>query len=74
MTVHVVSDAEILQEAANILLENMNPSKAVRFWAIWQKGEGNYLQWRDDAFKMETVDSLFEQIKAFQEIETNENV
>ena len=67
MTVNVVSDAEIIQEANTILLEKMSPAKVARFWAIWQKGEGDYLKWRDETFDSETVDSLFEKIKAFQE-------
>lgn len=66
MSLNVVSDAEIIQEVNNILLQNMSPSKVARFWAIWQKGEGDYLKWRDETFDGESVDSLFAQIKLFE--------
>ena len=67
MTIDVVSEAEIMQEASKLLLQKMSPAKVARFWANWQVGQGDYLQWRDEAFADETVDSLYEQVKAFQE-------
>ena len=47
----------------------MSPAKATRFWASWQIGEGDYLVIREQLFQKETVDSLYEQIKKFEEKE-----
>lgn len=70
MSVHVLSERQINLEAVQVLIQHMSPSKATRFWASWQVGEGDYLMIREQLFQNETVDSLYEQIKKFQE---NEN-
>lgn len=67
MTVHVLSEREITLEAAQVLIQHMSPSKAARFWASWQVGEGDYLAIREQLFQKETVSSLYDQIKKFQE-------
>jgi len=66
MTVHVLSERQIILEAAQVLMQHMTPSKATRFWASWQVGEGDYLALREQLFKEQTVASLYEQIKKFQ--------
>ena len=66
MAIQVASEAEVIREASQVLLRHLSPAKAARFWAIWQGRHGDYLQWRDDEFAGETVDSLYEQIVAFQ--------
>lgn len=67
MNVHVFSERQINLEAVQVLMQHMSPSKATRFWASWQIGEGDYLIIREQLFQNETVDSLYEQIKKFQE-------
>ena len=67
MSVQVVSEAKVIREATQVLLQHLPPSKVVRFWASWQRGEGNYLAWRDKTFEHETVDSLYEQIITFRQ-------
>jgi len=67
MTVHVLSERQIILEAAQVLIHHMTPSKATRFWASWQVGEGDYLAVREQLFQKETVASLYKQIKKFQE-------
>ncbi len=67
MTVHVLSERQIVLEAAQVLIQHMSPSKATRFWASWQVGEGDYLAIRDELFQKETVSSLYKKIKTFQE-------
>jgi hypothetical protein len=42
----------------------MEMSKLLRFWAACQLGEGDYLSFRDREFAGETVDSLYDKIKA----------
>ena len=66
MTIRVVPDAEVIEEARKILLRHMTPSKAARFWASWHQGNDNFLAWRDEMFQQETVDSLYEKIVEFE--------
>ncbi len=65
-TIHVPSERQIIQEAAQVLMQHLNPAKATRFWAYWQVGEGDYLEIRKQLFEKETVASLYEQVEAFQ--------
>ena len=67
MTIHVLSERQINLEAAQVLIQHMSPSKATRFWASWQIGEGDYLAIREQLFHKETVSSLYKQIRKFQE-------
>ena len=66
MTVRVISERQIIQEAARVLMEHMSPAKATRFWVSWQVGEGNYQAIREQLFAKETVESLYNQIEKFQ--------
>ena len=66
MTVHVLSERQIALEAAQVLIQHMSQSKAARFWASWQVGEGEYLAIREQLFQKETVSSLYKQIEEFQ--------
>ena len=65
-TIHVPSERQIIQEAAQVLMQHMSPAKATRFWASWQVGEGDYLEIRKQLFGKETVASLYKQVEAFQ--------
>ncbi len=67
MTVKVISEQEVLQEAAEVLLQHMAPAKVARFWAVWQVGRGDYLAIREQLFAGETVTTLFEKVQAYQE-------
>ncbi|HXW01349.1 MAG TPA: hypothetical protein VEC93_23265 [Anaerolineae bacterium] len=67
MTVRIATEAEVRQEVAQLLLQYLTPAKLARFWASWQIGQGDYLDWRDEAFAQETVASLYEKILSFQE-------
>ncbi|RLT39155.1 MAG: hypothetical protein DWI57_10735 [Chloroflexi bacterium] len=66
MSVLVVPDMQIMQEANRLLMERFSPAKLVRLWAIWQSGGGDYLAWREEAFADATVDQLYEEIAAYQ--------
>jgi len=66
MTVKVMREQEVLQEAAEVLLEHLSPAKVARFWATWQVGGGNYLAIREQLFAEETVTTLFEKVQAYQ--------
>jgi hypothetical protein len=66
MTIHVASERQVIQEAAQVLMAHMSPAKATCFWASWQVGEGDYLVIREQLFAKETVKSLYKQIEEFQ--------
>ena len=70
MTIHVPSERQVIQEAAQVLMTHMSPAKATRFWASWQVGEGDYLAIREQLFAKETVKSLYVQIEEFQKKKT----
>ena len=66
MAIHVASERQVMQEAAQVLMRHMSPAKATRFWASWQVGEGDYMVIREQIFGKETVKSLYKQIEEFQ--------
>ena len=67
MSVKVVSEQEVLQEAAEVLVKHLSPAKVARFWTVWQLGGGNYLATREQLFAEETVATLFKKVQAYQE-------
>ena len=67
MNVRIATEAEVTREVAELLLQHLPLTKLARFWASWQVGQGNYLDWRDEEFTQETVDSLYEAVLGFQE-------
>ncbi len=66
MAIKVVSEQEVVQEAAAVLLKHMSPAKVARFWAASKLGGGDYLVMRERLFAEETVDSLYEQVRRHQ--------
>lgn len=70
MTIHVPSERQVIQEAAQVLIQHLSPAKATRFWASWQVGEGYYPAIREQLFTKETVASLYEQIEKYQKKKT----
>lgn len=73
MKIKVTNEQQVLQEALEVLLANLEPSKVMRFWAACQLGEGDYLILKKQIFKEETVDSLYEKISAYQDIQQEKN-
>jgi hypothetical protein len=67
MTIKVISEQQVFQEAVQVLLEHLSLAKVVRFWAAWQIGEGDYLALRDQIFSEESVATLFEKVQDYQE-------
>ncbi|MBE9035521.1 hypothetical protein [aff. Roholtiella sp. LEGE 12411] len=52
-----------------ILLTHLEPSKVMKFLAACKLGEGDYLQLKEKLFAEDNVDSLYEKIHAYQNIE-----
>ncbi len=67
MAVRIITDAEIMRDAAQILLEHLPPTKVARFWANWHIGQGDYLDWRDEIFAQTQVEDLYDEVLAFQQ-------
>ena len=67
MTVTVHQEPKLMEEAFELLLERLGPSKGARFWAALQLGEGDYLTFRDETFADENVATLYAEIKAFEQ-------
>jgi hypothetical protein len=68
MKVKMLSEQEIVHEALEILLNNLTPSKMARLLATWPKPNecSDYLTFKDQLFKGETIETLYTQIKAFE--------
>lgn len=69
MTIKVINEQQNLQEVIQVLLTHLEPSKVMKFWAACKLGEGDYLQLKDKLFAQEDVDSLYEKIQAYQDME-----
>lgn len=67
MKVKPINDEQLLQEAFDVLMTHLGPSKALKFWSNCQLGGGDYLKFKDQLFAGETVDSLYEKIKDYQD-------
>ncbi len=67
MTIKVISEQQVLQEAMQVLMTHLEPSKALRFWAACKLGGGDYLKLKEQLFEKETVASLYEKIKNYQD-------
>ena len=67
MTVTVRQEQEVIEEAFEVLLEQLGPSKVARLWAALQLGKGDYLSFRKTRFAGEDVASLYAKIKAFEQ-------
>lgn len=67
MTIKVMSEQQVLQEGLQVLLTHLEPVKVLRFWAACHLGEGNYLKLKEQLFAQETVNSLYEKIKVYQD-------
>jgi hypothetical protein len=64
MKINLQNDQQIVEEAFSLLIENLEPSKIARFWQICNLGSEDYSQLKDKLFAGETVDSLYDKIKA----------
>ena len=67
MKINMDTDREIIQEAFQVLIEHLEISKVMRFLAICNRENGDYLQLKDQLFEGETVDTLYEKIKALED-------
>lgn len=62
-----MNEQQVLQEVMEVLITHLEPSKVLKFWSACKLGKGDYLQLKDKVFDKETVASLYEEIKAYQD-------
>ena len=67
MTIKVINEQQVLQEAMQVLMTHLEPSKVLKFWAACKLGDCDYLKLKDQMFEKETVASLYDKIRAFQD-------
>jgi hypothetical protein len=67
MTIKVINEQQVLQEAMQVLMTHLEPSKVLKFWAACKLGDGDYLKLKEQMFEKETVASLYDKIRAFQD-------
>ncbi|MFO7031564.1 hypothetical protein B9T07_16640 [Limnospira fusiformis CCALA 023] len=70
MKVDLPTEQQVIKEALKILSAHMAPVKFARFVVACQLGEGDYLLSKDEIFVDETVDSLYEKVRAFEQGKT----
>ncbi len=68
MTIKVRSDQEIIGVATQLLLGHLPPSQLARLWSAWHLGDGDYVAMREQIFEGETVTSLVEKIRVYEEV------
>ena len=64
MKINLNDDREIIEEVFNVLMEYIDTFKVVRFLQICNLRNGDYSQIKEKLFQGETVDTLYEKIKA----------
>jgi hypothetical protein len=57
-------DQEVIKEVFDILIENLELSKVMRFLSLCKLEEADYLEFKDKLCDNETVDSIYEKIQA----------
>jgi hypothetical protein len=70
MKVNLPKERQVIEEALKILSAHMEPVKFARFVVACQLGKSDYLLSKDDTFADETVDSLYEKIRDFEQEQT----
>lgn len=43
MTIKVMNEQQVLQEAMEVLITHLEPSKVLKFWSACKLGKGDYL-------------------------------
>ena len=62
------NEQAVIQDALRILNQTMAPSQVVILISRWWSDGNDYLNQRDELFASETVDSLVQKIRAFEQV------
>jgi len=66
MTVRISNEQDVVREAVDVLLKHMSPAKVARFLAVCRVGDGDYLAIRRRLFDKESVATLFEKVRKYE--------
>ena len=69
MKLTMTSEQEILQEGLAVLIEHLGVPKTARFLSAWKQGAGDYFTIREQLFEGETVNTLYDKIRAYEQRE-----
>lgn len=69
MSIKALNEQEVIHEAMTVLLEHMEPAKVAKFLASRPVHHRDYVKLREQLFAGETVDSLLDKIRAFEQTE-----
>ncbi|MBM3838178.1 MAG: hypothetical protein FJ398_09465 [Verrucomicrobia bacterium] len=69
MNTKALNEQEVIHEAMTVLLEHLEPAKVAKFLAARPISGEDYLALRERIFAGETVDSLADKIRAFEQAE-----
>ena len=63
---NTLTDRQLIDEAIEVLLAHMEPSKVAKFLSVWQTDGENYLDVRERLFGSENVRDLFKHLREFE--------
>jgi len=66
MAIQVLNEQAVIQEALQVLMNHLELSKVIRFWAASGLGQGDYLQMKLQLFSETSVDTLYGQMEVFE--------
>lgn len=69
MSTKALNEQEVIHEAMTVLLDHLEPAKVAKFLAARPVLNRDYVKLRDQLFAGETVDSLADKIRAFEQAE-----
>ena len=69
MSTKALNEQEVIHEAMTVLLHHLEPAKVAKFLAARPILNRDYLKLRDQLFAGETVDSLADKIRAYEQAE-----
>ena len=67
MSTKALNEQEVIHEAMTVLLNHLEPAKVAKFLAARPVLNRDYVKLRDQLFAGETVDSLADKIRAFEQ-------
>lgn len=67
ININIENDQAIVKEVFDILKDKLETDKLIRFWKICNLTPDNYSDLKDQLFQDETVDSLYEKIKNYEQ-------
>lgn len=65
--INIKNDQAIIKEVFDILKDKLETDKLIRFWKICNLNSQYYCDLKDQLFQDETVDSLYEKIKNYEQ-------